>query len=115
MHVCHRDTGVVDGDLDLHGRGIGDAEIHDSAPLVRALVVQRAEKLWRSVEPYCDGELSKPDPRFIEAGIRLLDRLAKVYRLDQPVPSSEGSQGDLIPVSQLVLKQLEELEQRQGL
>jgi hypothetical protein len=106
---------VVDGDLDLHGRGIGDAEIHDSAPLVRALVVQRAEKLWRSVEPYCDGELSKPDPRFIEAGIRLLDRLAKVYRLDQPVPSSEGSQGDLIPVSQLVLKQLEELEQRQGL
>src|SRR6188474_2873698 len=32
--------------LDLSGRGIGDEQIHDSAPLVRALVVQRLEQIW---------------------------------------------------------------------
>lgn len=100
------------GDLDLTGRGIGDTEIHDSAPLVRALLVQRLEKLWRTLEPYVDGELHKPDPRFLEAGIRVLDRLERIYRLTQPVPQSQELQGDLIPVAQLVQQDLAALEAR---
>lgn len=99
-------------ELDLSGRGIGDEQIHESGPLVRALLVQRLELLWRNVEPHVNGELSKPDPRFIEAAIRLLDRLNRLYRLDQPVPSSEGSHGDLVPTAQLVAAQLQELETR---
>lgn len=100
------------GELDLTGRGIGDTEIHDSAPLVRALLVQRLEQLWRSLEPYVDGELSKPDPRFLEAGIRVLDRLERIYRLTQPVPQSQENQGDLIPVAELVQQELAALEAR---
>ena len=103
---------MVTGDLNLTGRGIGDTEIHDSAPLVRALLVQRLEKLWRTLEPYVDGELHKPDPRFLEAGIRVLDRLERIYRLTQPVPQSQENQGDLVPVAELVQKDLAELEAR---
>lgn len=97
-------------DLTPPGRGIGEQEIHDSSPLVRALVVQRLEMLWRSVEPHVDGVLSKPDPRFIEAGIRLMDRLTRLYRLDAPVPGGEDPVGDLVPAAQLVQRQVDELE-----
>jgi hypothetical protein len=103
--------GPVDN-LDLTGRGIGEEELHDSAPLVRALVVQRLELLWRNVEPHVDGSLSKPDPRFIEAGIRLLDRLNRLYRLDDPATGRDEVVGELVPTSQLVLGELEALEKR---
>lgn len=93
-------------------RGIRDEEIHDSAPLVRALMVERLEMIWSVCEPQITGALSKPDPRFIEAGIRVLDRLARLYRLDQPVPGSDQPSGDLIEHSELVLAGLAELEQR---
>ena len=93
-------------------RGIRDEEIHDSAPLVRALMVERLEMIWSVCEPQITGALSKPDPRFIEAGIRVLDRLARLYRLDQPVPGSDQPNGDLIEHSELVLAGLAELEQR---
>lgn len=93
-------------------RGIRDEEIHESAPLVRALLVERYEKLWATCEPHVDGSLGKPDPRFIEAGIRVCDRLAKLYRLDQPVPGSDQPQGDLVKSAELVLGTLRELEAR---
>jgi hypothetical protein len=99
-------------ELDLTGRGIGEEELHSSAPLVRALVVQRLELLWRNVEPHVDGSLSKPDPRFIEAGIRLLDRLNRLYRLDAPATGQDESPQELVSTSQLVLKELEALEER---
>lgn len=95
------------------GKGIRDEEIHDSAPLVRALLVQRLEQIWRSCDPHISGEAGRPDPRFIEAGIRVLDRLARLYRLDQPVPGSDQSAGDLVEPAELVQAGLRELEQRQ--
>lgn len=98
--------------LELGSRGIRDEDIHDSAPLVRALVVERLEKIWRNCEPFIDGTGGKPDPRFIEAGIRVCDRLSKLYRLEQPVPGSDQPSGDLIPVADLVTRGLEELEAR---
>lgn len=100
------------GDLDLGGRGIRDEEIAESAPLVRALAVQRLEQIWRACEPQILGVAGKPDPRFIEAGIRVVDRLARLYRLDQPVPGTLDPAEEKIPVSQLVSKGLQELEQR---
>src|SRR5262245_38016967 len=79
MKIC------IFGDMqELMPTGIGEEQLHDSAPLVRGLVVARLEALWRSCEPYLDGELGKPDPRFVEAGIRVLDRLARIYRLEAP-------------------------------
>jgi hypothetical protein len=98
--------------LDLSGRGIGDEQIHESAPLVRALVVQRLEQIWSICEPHVTGESGKPDPRWAEAGIRVLDRLARLYRLDSPAPGAEQSDGDLVPKSELVLAGLKELEAR---
>ena len=65
--------------------GIGEEEVARSAPMVRALLVQRLEAIWTQCEPHVSGQI-KPDPRFIEAGIRVLDRLAKLYRLDQLLP-----------------------------
>src|SRR4029450_6644579 len=93
-------------------RGIRDEEIHESAPLVRALLVERYEKLWATCEPHVDGTLGKPDPRFIEAGIRVCDRLSKLYRLDQPMPGQDRAEVDLVAASDLALNALLELEAR---
>lgn len=98
--------------LDLHAKGIGDEQVADSAPLVRALVVQRLEQIWTTVEPHVTGAAGKPDPRFIEAGIRVLDRLSRLYRLDLPVPGSDQPSGDAVPLSDLVSAGLRELETR---
>ena len=65
-------------------RGIGDEQLSTNAPLVRALVVERLEMLWRTCQPYLDGSGGRPDPRFVESGIRVLDRLMRLYRLDSP-------------------------------
>jgi len=63
------------------GAGIREEDVAASAPMVRALLVQRLEQIWSQCEPHVTGA-TKPDPRFIEAGIRVLDRLARLYRLD---------------------------------
>lgn len=66
------------------GAGIGEEQVSGSAPLVRALVVERLELMWRNCEPHIDGSMGKPDPRYMEAGIRIVDRLSRLYRLDHP-------------------------------
>jgi hypothetical protein len=76
------------------GYGIGEEQVTGSAPMVRALLVQRLEQIWSTCAPHVNGEL-KPDPRFIEAGIRVLDRLARLYRLDAPLTG--GGPGDPDP------------------
>lgn len=99
-------------ELDLNGKGIGDEQVSESAPLVRALVIQRLEMIWSTVEPHVTGYAGKPDPRFIEAGIRVLDRLSRLYRLDLPQPNPESADHDVIPKKDLVLKGIQELEAR---
>lgn len=67
--------------------GINDEQVAESAPLVRALAVQRLEMIWRACEPHINlpqeqlDEGRRPDPRFIEAGIRVTDRLVNLYGL----------------------------------
>jgi hypothetical protein len=80
-------------DLEQTDLGIGEEEVTRSQPMVRALLVQRLEQIWNQCQPHVDGSV-KPDPRFIEAGIRVLDRLAKLYRLDQSLTSAELSPED---------------------
>lgn len=100
--------------MELATRGIADEQIHESAPLVRALLVERLEQIWTTCEPHITGAAGKPDPRWAEAGIRVLDRLARLYRLDQPVPGSVAGELEPVPKADLVLKGLLELENRMG-
>lgn len=94
--------------------GIGEEQVTASAPMVRALLVQRLEQIWAQCQPHVDGTI-KPDPRFIEAGIRVLDRLAKLYRLDSPLTSAAEPDAD--PRGTAILaatRSLEEMEARMG-
>jgi hypothetical protein len=96
--------------LDLSIRGIREEELHESSPLVRALVVERLEMIWRACQPHINQDAGKPDPRFIEAGIRTLKELIRVYRLDQPAPGAVESSGDMVGNAELVLAGVRELE-----
>lgn len=100
--------------------GIRDEELTQSAPFVRALIVQRLEQMWRACDPHIQvqvnpdtGLVMRPDPRFLEAGLRITDRLMTLYRLNAPtttMPTAdiEGRAG----IQGLVRTQIEEMEKR---
>ena len=99
--------------------GITETQVSESAPLVRALAVQRLEMLWRACEPHINLPQEmieagfKPDPRFIEAGIRVTDRLVNLYQLLKP--QHQMSEPDAVSRTdqrELVRSRLLELEQR---
>lgn len=98
-------------DVDLSPAGIGDEQLTDAAPLVRALVVQRLETIWRTCEPHITGTGGRPDPRFVEAGIRVLDRLIRLYRLDVPQAAVEGLEA-LTDAPAVLDERMRQLEQR---
>lgn len=99
--------------IDTSDLGIGEEQIATSTPLVRALVVQRLELMWRTCEPFINSDLGKPDPRFIEAGIRVVDRLTRLFRLDSPVAGlNEPDSGSRVDARELVRVQLRELESK---
>jgi len=111
MHLCSPHTGGVE--LLQAGAGIGEEHLTASAPMVRALVVQRLEAMWRSCEPHLNGEAGKPDPRFVEAGIRIVDRLSRLYRLDHPQAGENEPDTDVrVDKRELAAAQLAELEQK---
>ena len=114
MHLSHRHPETMT-DLELaDSSGIGEEQIAVSAPMVRALLVQRLEQVWATCEPHVTGVV-KPDPRFIEAGIRVLDRLERLYRLTAPITApDQGVNADTGQLRELALSQLRELEARIG-
>ncbi len=108
MHLCSVHT--VTMELQREGAGISEEHVAASAPMVRALVVQRLETMWRACEPYINSDLGKPDPRYVEAGIRITDRLSKLYRLDAP-QAVQAEADDTIQVDrrEMAARQLMEL------
>lgn len=60
-----------------------DQGVTDNAPMVRAQMIARLEAMWAACLPHITGE-DKPDVRFIEAGIRIVDRMSRLFRLDAP-------------------------------
>ena len=93
---------------------IDDAELQEQAPTVRAEVLARLEAMYKAIEPFTkpreeEGMLLKPDPRFVEAGIRILDRLMRLYRLDAPGLRGEEAQAapDLVAQVEAMLRELE--------
>jgi len=85
-----------------------------SQPRVRAMVLQRLELMWAACEPQIrDFESSKPDPRFIEAGIRITDRSQKLFRLDSPQSVMAGpATGGEEQLRDALRAQIGELESR---
>lgn len=87
MHLCTSHVDGMTSDIQPGTAGIDEKHVAESAPMVRALVVQRLEQVWRACEPHInvsqeDLDLGfRRDPRYIEAGIRVLDRLASIYGL----------------------------------
>lgn len=99
--------------------GIGDEEVAESAPMVRALVVSRLEMIWRACEPHImppdpqPGELPRrPDPRFVEAGIRVNDRLISLYGLLKTNPGLEKGEETSEEQVNAALARVKELEAR---
>jgi len=99
--------------------GINEEQVAESAPGVRALVVQRLEMVWRACAPHINPsqldleEGLRRDPRYIEAGIRVLDRLTAIYGLTKPSQhQADPDQGSSTDQRAAVARFVEELEQR---
>lgn len=108
------DTDMVPGQA-----GINEEQVAEAAPQVRALVVQRLEQVWRACEPHInpreeDLEMGfRRDPRYIEAGIRVLDRLTAIYGLTKPSQvQADPDSGSSLDQRALLAARLAELEQR---
>lgn len=96
---------------------LDDEELSQKAPFIRAQVAMRYEELWRAALPgIMNTESSpdwRPDPRFVEAGIRILRNMASLYRLDEPAQRErEEVAGTRTPVIDLVESSLAALEAR---
>lgn len=118
MHVVERGTlNPVSMDAIGHPE-ITEALIVESAGRVRWQIMRRLEMVWKTCEPHLtdtrlEEQGSPPDPRWAEIGLRALDRQAKLYRLDRPLPATDP---DDEPVSEedtraAILASLELLEQ----
>jgi len=54
-------------------------------PAARAILANRLERVWQSCEPHIDNGLGTGvDVRMAELGLRVLDRLAKLYEVTEP-------------------------------
>lgn len=107
----------MDSELVPGRAGINDEQVSEAAPMVRAMVVQRLEMIWRACEPHIDpppDELGprKPDPRFVEAGIRVTDRLIALYGLLKPGNTAEEEQVSSQVQVEAAMEQLALLESR---
>ncbi len=120
MHLCHEHPSPMDETENVPSiRGISEELAAESAPYIRALVVQRLEQVWRACEPHInpapeDLEVGfRRDPRYIEAGIRVLDRLTAIYGLLKPTQvQADPDAGSSSDQRQLLIRNLEELEQK---
>lgn len=98
-------------------RTIREEEVAADAPRWRYIMVERLELLWRAchphIEPPMDADgipLYRPDPRYLEAGIRVLDRLAKIYRLNEAGTGTDPVVSGKLSHAVLVGNALKELE-----
>jgi len=80
------------------------------------MVHARLQQLWSPVQPHVDGTVEaagyRPDPRMIQSGIHILDRLAKLYRLDVPTAESDRPTPVTVEARATLLGSLAELEAR---
>jgi hypothetical protein len=107
-------------DLTLHENlTISDTDLAKDQGRMRALIAMRLEALWAGCAPFIEarsdpetGIVFKPDPRFLETGLRVLRDLGRLYRIDAPAQQDPGA--GQVPVSDrvIVARQLQELEDK---
>lgn len=120
MHLWHaHPVGMTHGELLPGTAGINEEHVAEAAPMVRALVVQRLEQVWRACEPHINPDQEslelgfRRDPRYIEAGIRVLDRLTAIYGLTKPhATQADPDAGSSVDQRAKLVLDLEELESR---
>jgi hypothetical protein len=96
---------------------VSDEEMASQQPLVRALVIQRLEAVFRACEPHMNGEVFPPDVRYVMLAEKVLKQMSQLYRLqewssaprDLEVGSDERGRA-----LESVDRGLRELEQKQG-
>ena len=121
MHLCHAHRGHMETDSEgvmVPGEaGINEEQVAESAGFVRALVVQRLEQVWRACEPHINPDEDalglgfRRDPRYIEAGIRVLDRLTAIYGLLKPHSvQADPDAGSSVDQRAALVRELEDLE-----
>jgi hypothetical protein len=110
---------MTDRDIVPGEARINEEQVAKAAPGVRALVVQRLEQVWRACEPHinpCQEDMDlgfRRDPRYIEAGIRVLDRLVAIYGLTKVTQEqADPDAGSSVDQRAAVAKLVEELGQR---
>lgn len=105
-------------DIDLNQLPrLDDEELSTKAPQIRAQVAMRYEQLWHAALPgimNTQGDPDwRPDPRMLEAGVRILRNMAHLYRLDEPAQRErEEVAGTQTTIIDLVESSLRELEAR---
>ena len=121
MHLCHAHRRhmdeLTDGVMQPGKAGINEEQVAESAGFVRALVVQRLEQVWRACEPHINPDEEalelgfRRDPRYVEAGIRVLDRLTAIYGLLKPHSvQADPDAGSSVDQRAALVRELEELE-----
>lgn len=99
--------------MDNRTLAIYEDDITEAGPRVRAQTLMRLEMIWEACQPHINGDGGKPDPRFIEAGMRCLREEIKLYRLDQPqVTASTSATPTQEAVRAAFRDQVRELETR---
>lgn len=97
---------------------IDEEGLAQQAPVVRAEILRRLELLWTALAPHIsglpdpDGIVYRPDPRLVDAGLRVLRHLSVLYRLEAPRPSTPPIQATTTEDLVQVTAQLEVLEAR---
>lgn len=100
---------------------IDDDRVDADQAAVRFVVVQRLHAIWNTVAPHATGTCRQdtedslgrePDPRMVEIGVRVLDRLTTLYRLAKPQvrTEEEAEPTDEASVTALVAASLDQLE-----
>jgi len=96
---------------------ITEEQLAESGPRVRALQVQRLERVWAVVEGHIDEHLdgTRPvDPRMLEIGLRVVREETALYRLSKPMQVAEDEDEDpqqaALDRRALVLMQIEAAE-----
>jgi hypothetical protein len=96
-------------------RKVNEEQLYEAQPMVRALIIERYEALYRLVTVHvarAEEDGRPPDPRWAEIGVRVLKEMSTLYRLATP-PRTDAEDDDVlhgVDPAAVVLAQLDELE-----
>lgn len=91
--------GAMDAGRELAPLQITEADLAESAPRVRALLVARCEALWAPVNARLQQDAGGEfpiDPRLLEIGLRIVKEEAGIYRLGR-TPQTTGEDEEREP------------------